>query len=222
MRELVKEGKSTSIIINEFMKEFNLKLDDFKFEVIEEGSNGFLNIFGSKPTKIKFFLTDVSEKIKEFAEGILGRMNVEYELIQVKQEDGRYNVYVSGSKDPGFIIGKEAKLLDSMQHLLNQMINKAEKKKYKIRLDVDGYRKRREDALIEKVRSISSKVKKRGKSITLEPLHAANRRVVHQFIEKDKDLNTMTIGEGDFKRVVILPANKIKERLRKPKSQKPR
>ena len=212
MRELVKEGKSTSAIINEFMKEFNLKLDDFKFEVIEEGSSGFLKIFGSKPTKIKFYFADVSEKIKEFTEGILGRMNVEYELIEVKQEDGYYNVHISGSKDPGFIIGKEGKLLDSLQHLLNQMINKAEKKQFKIHLDVDGYRKRREDALIEKVRSISDKVKKRGKSVTMEPLQAANRRIVHQFIEKDKSLQTMTIGEGEIKRVVILPANKPQDK----------
>jgi spoIIIJ-associated protein len=215
MRELVKEGKSTSTIINEFMKEFKLKLDDFKFEVIEEGSNGFLKLFGSKPTKIKFFLTDVSEKIKEFAEGILGRMNVEFESIQVKHEDGHYNVHIDGSKDPGFIIGKEGKLLDSLQHLLNQMINKAEKKKFRIRIDVDGYRKRREDALIEKVRSISDKVKQRGKSITMEPLHAANRRIVHQFIEKDKSLQTMTIGEGEIKRVVILPAERSQDRQKK-------
>ncbi len=220
MRELVKEGKSTSAIINEFMKEFKLKLDDFKFEVIEEGSNGFLKLFGSKPTKIKFFLTDVSEKIKEFAEGILGRMNVEFNSIQVKHEDGHYNVHISGSKDPGFIIGKEGKLLDSLQHLLNQMINKAEKKKFRIRLDVDGYRKRREDALIEKVRSISDKVKQRGKSITMEPLHAANRRIVHQFIEKDKSLQTMTIGEGEIKRVVILPANKSLDKQRKEDKKK--
>jgi spoIIIJ-associated protein len=220
MRELVKEGKSTSAIINEFMKEFKLKLDDFKFEVIEEGSNGFLKLFGSKPTKIKFFLTDVSEKIKEFAEGILGRMNVEFNSIQVKQEDGCYNVHISGSKDPGFIIGKEGKLLDSLQHLLNQMINKAEKKKFRIRLDVDGYRKRREDALIEKVRSISDKVKQRGKSITMEPLHAANRRIVHQFIEKDRSLQTMTIGEGEIKRVVILPADKSQNKQRKKDKKK--
>ena len=95
------------------------------------------------------------------------------------------------------------------------MINKAEKKKFRIRLDVDGYRKRREDTLIEKVRSISDKVKKRGKSITMEPLHAANRRIVHQFIEKDRSLQTMTIGEGEIKRVVILPANRSMDKQRK-------
>lgn len=221
MREIIKEGKSTSAIISEFMNEFNLKLDDFKFEVIEQGSHKFLNLFGSKPTKIKFFMPDVSEKIKEFINGILSKMNVEYSSVKVNFENNIYSVTVNGAKDPGFIIGKEAKLLDSLQHLLNQMINKSEKKQLKVHVDVDGYRQRRKEALIEKVRNMAEQVKRNGKSVTMEPLHAANRRIVHQFIEKDKDLNTMTIGEGDFKRVVILPASKIKERPRKTKSPKP-
>ena len=221
MREIIKEGKSTSAIISEFMNEFKLKLDDFKFEVIEQGSHKFLNLFSSKLTKIKFIMPDVSEKIKEFTDGILSKMNVEYSSVKVDFEDNIYNVSVGGAKDPGFIIGKEAKLLDSLQHLLNQMINKSEKKKLKVHIDVDGYRQRRKEALIEKVRNIAEQVKRNGKSVTMEPFHAANRRIIHQFIEKDKDLNTMTIGEGDFKRVVILPASKIKERPRKTKSPKP-
>ena len=68
-------------------------------------------------------------------------------------EDNIYSVTVNGAKDPGFIIGKEAKLLDSLQHLLNQMINKSEKKQLKVHVDVDGYRQRRKEALIEKVRN---------------------------------------------------------------------
>ncbi|MCK4653989.1 MAG: KH domain-containing protein [Candidatus Cloacimonetes bacterium] len=222
MREIIKEGKSTSAIISEFMNEFKLKLDDFKFEVIEQSSHKFLNLFSSKLTKIKFIMPDVSEKIKEFTDGILSKMNVEYSSVKVDFEENIYNVSVGGAKDPGFIIGKEAKLLDSLQHLLNQMINKSEKKKLKVHIDVDGYRQRRKDALIEKVRNIAEQVKRNSKSVTMEPLHAANRRIIHQFVEKDEYLNTMTIGEGDFKRVVILPASKIKERSRKTKSPKSR
>ena len=66
MRNIIKEGKSTSVIISAFMKESNLKLDDFKFEVIEEGSKGFLGLFGTQPTKVKIILPDVGEKIKDY------------------------------------------------------------------------------------------------------------------------------------------------------------
>jgi spoIIIJ-associated protein len=206
MRNVIKEGKSTSAIISAFMKESNLKLDDFKFEVIEEGSKGFLGLFGTQPTKVKIILPDVGEKIKEFVEGILQRIDAKYTSITVNFKDHVYNVDIR-SQDPGFIIGKDAKMLDSLQHLLNQMINKQEKKQLKLRVDVDGYRKRRQDSLLDKVKDICGKVKERGRSITLEPLHASNRRLVHQFVEKDKSIRTMTIGDGEFKRVVILPTN---------------
>ncbi|MDA3813506.1 MAG: Jag N-terminal domain-containing protein [Candidatus Cloacimonetes bacterium] len=259
MKEILVTGKSTSKIISEFMKENNLELNDFKFEVIEEGSSSFLGLFGSKPTTIKFIykeskahlpktrvksipksskkiikkvskktinktvnttnssIEDITTMIQEFAEGILKRMNIESGSVDVTQKDGTYLVTISNSKDAGFIIGKEAKMLDSFQHLLNQMINKAEKKKIQIIVDVDGYRERRKKALIDRVDNFSKKVKETGKSYTLEPLAASNRKVVHQYIERDSALRTRTIGEGSRKRVVILPANKPKSGQKKAK-----
>jgi len=263
MKETLVTGKSTSRIISDFMKEHNLELNDFKFEVVEEGSSGFMGLFGTKPTTIKFTYKESkahlikpkaqkvpkskpkirkiqSKKVtkkspvkketiansnpeeiikmtKEFAEGILAKMNITTGNVEVTQKDSTYMVTINNSKDAGFIIGKEAKLLDSFQHLLNQMVNKAEKKKIQIIIDVDGYRDRRKKALLEKVDSIAKKVKETGKSYTFEPLHASNRKVVHQRIEKDSSLRTRTIGDGSRKRVVVLPANKPANR--KPKSK---
>ncbi len=148
-------------------------------------------------------------------------MNVSSFNIDITYKDKSYFVDITGVDNAGFIIGKEAKLLDSIQHLLNQMINKQEKKQLRVKVDVDKYRERRKTALLEKVKNAAEKVKKRGKSITLEPLHAANRRIVHQFIERDKKVRTMTIGEGEFKRVVIFPAsqNKPNPDIPKPENQ---
>jgi spoIIIJ-associated protein len=263
MKENIVTGKSTSKIISDFMKEHNLGLNDFKFEVVEEGSNGFLGLFGSKPTTIKFIYKeskahlikpkvkkivktsvkpekkikkkigkkisfkkessangnpeDIIKMTKDFAQRILTKMNITSGDIEVTQDNGIYHVTINNSKDAGFIIGKEAKLLDSFQHLLNQMVNKAEKKKIQVIIDVDGYRNRRKKALLEKVGSIAKRVKETGKSYTFEPLQASNRKVVHQQIEKDSALRTRTIGDGSRKRVVILPANKSVNRNNKPK-----
>ena len=250
MKETLVTGKSTSKIISEFMKEHTLELNDFKFEVVEEGSSGFMGLFGSKPTTIKFIYDeskariiksivkntlknnkkikkkivkktnvkketiinsnpeDITKMTKEFAQGILAKMNITSGDVEVTHENGIYYVTINNSKDAGFIIGKEAKMLDSLQHLLNQMVNKAEKKKIQIIIDVDGYRERRKKALLEKVDSIAKKVKETGRSYTFEPLQASNRKVVHQQIEKDSALRTRTIGDGSRKRVVVLPANK--------------
>jgi len=144
-------------------------------------------------------------------------MNITSGDVEVILENNTYKVTINNSNDAGFIIGKEGKMLESIQHLLNQMINKAEKKKIKINIDVDQYRERRKKALAEKVTSIASRVKETGKSYTFEPLHASNRKVVHQQIEKDKQLRTRTIGEGNRKRVVILPAKNKKQSKKRSK-----
>lgn len=222
MKEILREGKSTSKIIESFMAENDLKLEDFKFDVVEEGSSGFLNLFGGKPTKVMFTIPDVSDQISKFTKGVIEKLNVQYSELKIVNKDKTYFVEVCGVKDPGFLIGKDARLLDSMQHLINQMINKQERKQIKLRIDVDGYRQRRKDALMEKISAIAEKVKQRDKSITLEPLPASNRRLVHQFIEKDKDLRTMTIGDGEYKRVVILPSSGNNDRSRRPRAGAPR
>jgi len=218
MKEILREGKSTSKIIESFMAEFDLKLEDFKFDVVEEGTSGFLNLFGGKPTKVMFTVPDVSDQISKFTKGVIEKLNVQYSDLKIVNKDKTYFVEICGVKDPGFLIGKDARLLDSMQHLINQMINKQERKQIKLRIDVDGYRQRRKDALMEKISAIAEKVKQRDKSITLEPLPASNRRLVHQFIEKDKDLRTMTIGDGEYKRVVILPSSGNNDRPRRPRN----
>ena len=160
---------------------------------------------------------EITKMVKDFTKGILAKMNITSGDVEVGHKEDIYYVTINNSKDAGFIIGKEAKLLDSFQHLLNQMINKAEKKKIQIIVDVDGYRDRRKKALLEKVDSIAKKVKETGRSYTFEPLQASNRKVVHQQIEKDKSLRTRTIGDGSRKRVVILPANKAKQGQKKLK-----
>ena len=164
----------------------------------------------------------MEEKIKEFAHGILIRAGIANAEIKVKFKDNTYYLEINNVQNAGFIIGKDGKFLESFQHLLNQMINKVEKKKLRLKVDVDGYRERRREALLDKVKSISEKVIERGKSITLEPLSSGNRRLVHQFVEKESKLKTMTVGNGRFKRIVILPPNAKKpkhEKKAKPKKQ---
>jgi len=146
MREILETGKSTSKIISKFMKTHNLKLDDVRFEVIEEGSRGFLNLFGQKPTTIKFLLPNSSNKLQEFTENLLEKMDIKYSEININSRKDTYFISIKGVDNPGFLIGKEGKMLDSFQYILNQMINKFEKRKNTVKVDVDGYRKRKKTA----------------------------------------------------------------------------
>jgi spoIIIJ-associated protein len=226
MKIIEREGKTTSKIIESFMKEFNVTLDDFKFEVIEKGSSSFLNLFGSKAARIKFTLSDSNQHLADFTKELLNKMGFTYGELAFNTSDKIYNIEIKKAAEVGHIIGKDAKLLDSIQYLLNQIVNKTPNSDYRVHLDVDGYRNRRKEALLKKIESITTKVKKREKSITLEPMHSANRRIVHQFVEKHPELKTLTVGKGEFKRVVILPANQsnpdtgIKKGTHRPRRHK--
>jgi len=206
MKTLIREGKSTQTIISEFMKENNYSLDDFKFEVIEKGSAGFLHLFGSKPTKIQFTILDTNDFVRDYVTSFLNHMKIDFGDIKI-EERGKSSLFINimEVKDAGFLIGKGANFINSVQLLLSQMINKKAKRAIKISLDVDGYREKKKEALLRKVKAISESVKKKKKSITLEPMNAANRRHIHQFLEKEKSIKIITVGDGEFKRIVLLP-----------------
>lgn len=209
MREVFEQGKSTSKIISEFMKKYNMELDDFKFEVTEEGSKGFLNLFGQKPTTIKFFIPDVSDKLKEYTEGLLKRMNVKYSTVRISSKKDSHFVDIKGVDNPGFLIGKEGKMLDSFQDLLNQMINKYEKRKNTVTVNVDGYRQRKRDNTTDAIKSYSRNGKKRDKSLTLRPLKASQKPVRKPVRNKKID-RAITVSADKKKHISISPAENSK------------
>jgi len=203
MKTIQREGKSTSAVISGFMKEFNLQLEDFKFEVVDEGKKGFLGLFSSQPTVIKFMLSDICDSIKDYTMGVLKQMGVDFESVKVEEKNNTFYVEVCGVKEAGFLIGKEARILDALQHLVNQMINKQQRKSMHLDMDVDGYRERKNQQLIEKLKVVCERVKKTERSYTFEPMNATRRKIIHQHIEKETKLQTMTIGRGEAKRVVV-------------------
>ncbi|MCF7919568.1 MAG: Jag N-terminal domain-containing protein [Candidatus Cloacimonetes bacterium] len=208
MKTIEREGKSTSSIISGFMKEHNLQLEDFKFEVVDAGKKGFLGIFSTKPTRVRFTMPDQNDTISEMTRAFLQRIGIEFDNIRTTENNDNYQVDILGVKEAGFIIGKEARILDAFQHLLTQMVSKKERRQLKIDIDVDGYRERKNDQLREKLEIVTERIKKTGRSYTFEPMLAPRRKIIHQFVENDPKLQTMTIGKGDSKRVVISVAGK--------------
>ncbi|MCF7911348.1 MAG: KH domain-containing protein [Candidatus Cloacimonetes bacterium] len=208
MKTIERTGKSTSAVISGFMKEFNLQLEDFKFEVVDEGKKSLFGLLTSKPTVIKFIMSDISDSISSYTKGILNQMSIDFEKVRVEEKDNTFYVEIEGVKEAGFLIGKEARILDAIQHLVNQMINKQERKSMHLEMDIDGYRERKNQQLVDKMKVVAERVKKTGRSYTFEPMNATRRKIIHQFVEKDTKLQTMTIGRGESKRVIISQAGK--------------
>jgi len=223
MKEIQREGTSPEKIIKDFLKEFNLQKDDISYTVIEKGSRGLFSIIGQKQAVVKFMIPEEEDMLKRFLDGLLNRMNIEFKKLDVNYKDNYYYISVTGVDNPGFMIGKEGKMLNSIQHLLNRVLENGEDERSRVILDIDNYREAHEKRLIRKITQIVKKVKSRDKSITLEPMNASDRRIIYRFLDKNPEITTMTIGKGDSKRIVLYPARETNNKVQKqPRPQRQR
>lgn len=110
------------------------------------------------------------------------------------------------SDDLGLLIGRRGDTLSSLQYLLNVLVSTKYGSDYVVGLDVEQYKKRREQALIEMARRIAAEVRETGDVITLEPMPAAERRIVHITLEEEPGVRTESVGSGPDRQVEVMPA----------------
>jgi spoIIIJ-associated protein len=110
-------------------------------------------------------------------------------------------------EDLGLLIGRRGQTLTSLQYVLNLMVSKQVHKRVAFGIDVDGYRRRREEALVTLAMRTASRVRGSGRSVTLEPMPANERRIVHLALADDPNVMTVSIGEGEERKVAITPAH---------------
>ncbi len=222
MKTIERVGKSKKELISDFMKEYRIKTEaDVKLEIIDNGSAGILGLFGRKPARINFFVDEARDVIRLFIDNFLRHINITCESIDIKEKSDVIIVELKGTQDPGFLIGKEGRFLNSLQHLLSRVLLRSGASEQKILVDVDNYRAKHEEAVMQRIRSIAEKVKTKGKKFTLEPMSSRDRRLVHQHVEKDNELRTLTIGRGEQKRVIIIPAGDVDNFKRRDNNKRP-
>ena len=175
--------------------------DDLEIEVIEKAAKGFLG-FGSKDAVIKAVVKFNPEKTaKEFlremfvAMGII--VNIETEL-----KEKQLLINLSGS-DMGILIGKRGQTLDSIQYLVNLVVNKGNAPYLSITLDTENYRQRRKETLESLAYNLAKKVKQTGKKVVLEPMNPYERRIIHSSLQNNKYVTTYSEGEEPYRNVVI-------------------
>ena len=112
---------------------------------------------------------------------------------------------VSGD-DLGILIGRRGSTLASLQYILNLIVGKQVGHRVSYGIDVDGYRRRREEALVSLARRMADRVRGTGRSVTLEPMPPNERRIVHITLAEDPEVMTVSIGEGEARKVAITPS----------------
>ena len=177
--------------------------ENLEYEVIDKGSAGFLGI-GSKPARIRARkLLNSRERAEEFLEKVFDAMQISVNVNITEHTDERImNIDLSG-EDMGVLIGKRGQTLDSLQYLVSLVVNKNEEEYVRAKVDTENYRQRRKDTLENLARNISFKVRRNGKTVTLEPMNPYERRVIHSALQNDRYVETHSEGEEPFRRVVV-------------------
>jgi len=200
------EGKNVEEAITKGLERLGVSRDEIEYEVLDGGSNGVFGLIGTKPAKVvvrrKSADGEVGSKIVEMTNDLL-RLMGSGGAVTTRLEDDIHRVDIETSGVDGLLIGKKGESLEDIGHLLRRMVGKQLKKSVRMDVDVGGYKKRRSVALRNKAVSLAARVKSTGKDMQMEPLSAAERRVVHLALADDPQIRTHTVGEGDLKNVVI-------------------
>jgi spoIIIJ-associated protein len=146
------------------------------------------------------------EIAKELTKGLLERMGVRTEVEGFLKEGNLY-IEIKGDQE-GILIGKHGRTLESLQMLVNRMVNKRLKNAMRVILDIDDYRKRRADSVTQMALRLGDEAKRTGHSQVAGLLNAYDRRIIHLTLKEDPLLKTESIGEGELKKVKIIPMKK--------------
>ena len=147
--------------------------------------------------------TDESaERIVAFLEGLLQHMNSNASVKVYETEKGRYKAVLVGEK-LGQFIGRRGETLDAIQQLTNYAVNAGRDKRVRIYVDAENYRAKREQSLENLARKVAGKVLKYRRSVTLEPMNAYERHVIHAALQDMSGVTTYSIGTEPNRRVVV-------------------
>ena len=196
-------AKTVDDAITAACQKFLVTSDKLEYEVIEEGSTGFLG-FNSKPAKIKAKVKEsIEDKAKNFLEDVFAAMKMTV-VIDVKYDEleGFLDVDLRGD-DMGVLIGKRGQTLDSLQYLTSLVVNKGRQGYIRVKLDTEDYRNRRKETLENLAKSIAYKVRKTRKPVSLEPMNPYERRIIHSALQGNRYVETYSEGNEPYRPVVV-------------------
>ena len=161
-----------------------------------------LGLLGGKDARIKVTVIEKGSDLAEsFLVDVLNLMEIEADIYI---EEGKESITVNIlGEDIGILIGRRGETLDALQYLTSLAVNRKNVEYKRVGLDIENYRAKREEALKKVANKVAARVIKSRKSFKLEPMNPFERRVIHSELQKNKKVETFSIGEEPNRRVVV-------------------
>jgi spoIIIJ-associated protein len=222
-KSIISEGKTTNEAIEKGLKELNVTKNMVDIKVLEnEEKRSFFSILTPRVVKVKITVKEnkqeknleqikkeielTSEEKQKAKENVENFLNEFVEKLGVESD---YNIQVSNDglniniMNLGFLIGYRGETLYSFQNILSAVASKGIGKRVRVILDIQGYRKKREKTLEDLAEKLAKTVIKTKKSLTLEPMQAYERKIIHSKLQNNNMVETRSIGEEPRRRIVI-------------------
>lgn len=217
MESLEVRGKTVEEATERGLEQLGLARDQVEVAVVSRGKSGFLGM-GAEDAVVRLAAlaevrreTGPAQVAKEALEELIKRMNLDarVELISDVAEAPESEVQpvaleVKGD-DLGILIGRRGETLAALQYILRLMVAHHQKERVPLSIDVEGYKQRRYHSLRDLAMRLAQKAVSTGQSMTLEPMPADERRIVHLALSVNSEVITQSVGEGEMRKVVILP-----------------
>ncbi len=216
IREVTVCGSTVEEAIKKGAEELGVSIESIKSEVITEPKKGFLG-FGAVDAKVRvFYEVTPAIKAKEFIEKVVSNMGIKCDIVEAEKDDESIEFVLEGESDElGILIGHHGDVLESLQYLSSLAANRGTDDFYRIGIDVNDYRKKREETLRALARKKAARVAKYKRSFVFEPMSAKDRRIIHSELQNFDGVNTHSVGQDDERKVIISATNMNKSEAKR-------
>lgn len=196
-------AKTVDDAITEACRALSVTSDKLEYEVVDEGSTGFLGI-GSKEATIRAKVrSSITDSAKIFLNDVFAAMNMTVVIeAEYNADEKELNIDLSGD-DMGVLIGKRGQTLDSLQYLVSLVVNKGTEEYIRVKVDTENYRQRRKETLENLAKNMAFKVKRTRRPLSLEPMNPYERRIIHSALQNDSYVTTHSEGDEPYRHVVV-------------------
>jgi spoIIIJ-associated protein len=218
MESLEVSAKTVEEAIERGLQQLGLTRDQVETVILNKGKSGFLGIGAEEavvrltPLALPSQESNLPAAAKEALEEILKRMKLKAHVelrSDVEQDEAESDIppialEVDG-EDLGILIGRRGETLAALQYIMRLIVAHQQKARVPLTVDVEGYKQRRYGSLRELALRLAQKAVSTRQSMTLEPMPADERRIVHLALSVNPDVVTQSVGEGELRKVVIMP-----------------
>ncbi len=222
MESIEISAKSEEEAVDLALAELGLSRSEVEVVVVKKGRGGLFGL-GSEEVTVRVTplaplsneYLDVGGMAKEVLESLLSLVEISASVKLQAEGSGDQAVTsldIEG-EDLGILIGRRGETLSSLQYLVNLIVSRRLKSGVGVVVDVEGYRQRRYESLRLLARRLADQVRSTGRSVTLEPMSAGERRIIHLELRDNPYVSTQSIGQGEARKVAILSKGNSGENL---------